>query len=188
LFVSCYKPPVSQILHSLPESVSTSFDSDVLVGELNCKHRAWNFTSIDRNVRKGSYFSLSQYTAVNHPENPTCIHRIFLTTVLEFYLSTRYSIQNTNPDPLQIQDILLPWAWTVRLLCLVLGFSSPCICTPSPIKPQVYSVTYFPPIRPRISAHKFQKFNCYEYLFDRILLTPPMCGATYAPPTFLVSK
>jgi len=51
LFVSCYNPPYSPVLHSHLDSVFSSFDSVVLVGDLNCKRTAWNCSSVDRNVR-----------------------------------------------------------------------------------------------------------------------------------------
>ena len=188
MFVSCYKPPDSQILHSLSESVSSSFHSVVLVGELNCKHTAWNCTSVDTNSRKLLYFSLSQYTAVNHPENPKYFLTNFQTIVFDISLSTWYSVQNTLPDTFQIQDIFVPWVCAVRLLSLVIGFSSPCICTPLPIKPRVYSVTYSPLLKLDSALTNSNNLTFFKYLFFWIFLTPPMCGAPYAIPTSSVSK
>jgi len=51
LFVSCCNPPDSLSLHSDLNSVVSSFDSVFLVGDLNCKHTAWNCISVDRNGR-----------------------------------------------------------------------------------------------------------------------------------------
>ena len=49
LLVSCYNPPDSLSLHSNFDTVSSSFVSVVLVGDLNYKHVAWNCNNVDRN-------------------------------------------------------------------------------------------------------------------------------------------
>ena len=51
LFVSCCNPPDSPILHPDLGSVVSSIDSVFLVGDLKCKHTAWNCISVNRNGR-----------------------------------------------------------------------------------------------------------------------------------------
>jgi len=51
LFVSCCNPPDSPILHSDLGSVVSSIDSVFPVGDLKCKHTAWNCISVDRDGR-----------------------------------------------------------------------------------------------------------------------------------------
>jgi hypothetical protein len=49
LFVSCYNPPESPVPYFDLNSLFSSFDSVALIGDLNCKHIAWYFISVDRN-------------------------------------------------------------------------------------------------------------------------------------------
>jgi hypothetical protein len=62
----------------------------VLVGDMNCKHTAWNFSSVDRNGRMLLSYCLSQNTAINYPDQPTYSHTNFQPSVLDIALSTAY--------------------------------------------------------------------------------------------------
>jgi len=87
LSVSCYNPPNSPILHSDLDSVFSSFDSVVLVSDLNCKHTAWNCIFVDRNSWTLLSYCLSQNIAVNYPDHPTHFCTNFQPSVLDIALS-----------------------------------------------------------------------------------------------------
>jgi hypothetical protein len=87
LFVSCCSSPDSPLLHSDFDSVVSSFDSVVLVGDTNCKRRAWNCIYVDRNGRMLLSYCLSQYIAINYPDHPTYSHTTFQPSVLDIALS-----------------------------------------------------------------------------------------------------
>ena len=99
LFVSCCSSPDSPVLHSDLDSVFSSFDSAVLVGDMNYKHTAWNCISVDRNGRMLLSYCLSQYIAINYPDHPTYSHTIFQPSVLDIALSKHCALSKPLAVP-----------------------------------------------------------------------------------------
>ena len=49
LFISSYLPPTATLISTDLDAIFSKFDSVVLVGDLNCKHVAWNCSSVNKN-------------------------------------------------------------------------------------------------------------------------------------------
>ena len=105
LSVSCYNPPNSPILHSDLDSDFSSFDSVLLVSDLNCKQTAWNCISDDRNGWTLLSYCLSQNTAINYHHHPTYFHTNFQTSVLNITLSKHYILSKQLSVPALFSDL-----------------------------------------------------------------------------------
>ena len=106
------------INHPTPQSLTltsirffSSFDSLVLVGDLNCKHTNWNCISVDRNCRTLLSYCLSQNIAFYYPDHPTYFHTSFQTSALVFLSqSTVYCPNNC----LSLHSLLTIIRWYLR--------------------------------------------------------------------------
>jgi len=111
LFVSCYNPTNFPILQPDLHSVFSSFDSVVLVSDLNCKHTAWNCIFVDRNGPLLLSYCLSQNIAVNYPDHPTHFHTNFQPSVLDVALSKHCLLSKPLSVPALSSD-LIPTVFT----------------------------------------------------------------------------
>ena len=71
LFVSTYLPPASTIVPADLDAIFSQNDAVVLVGDLNCKHVAWNCASENTNGRTLLSYCLNNNITINHPDQPT---------------------------------------------------------------------------------------------------------------------
>jgi hypothetical protein len=127
LFVSGYTSnrPDFPILHSDLDSVFSSFDSVVLVGDLNCNITAWNCISVDRNGRMLLSYSVSKKIAINYPDHRTYFHTDFQPSVLDIALSKHCLLAKplSVPGPYLKFFYVPPFPNLVRfsIICMLTG-------------------------------------------------------------------
>ena len=71
LFVSTYLPPASPLTPADLDEIFSHDDAVLLVGDLNCKHVAWNWASANTNGDTLLSYCLQNNININHPDQPT---------------------------------------------------------------------------------------------------------------------
>ena len=104
LFVSTYLPPASPLTPADLDEIFSHDDAVLLVGDLNCKHVAWNCASANTNGDTLLSYCLQNNININHPDQPTHFPYNSYPSVLDIALSKRCSISKPTSPPVLSSD------------------------------------------------------------------------------------
>ena len=101
LIVSGFHPPGNTLCPADLDTVFSSTDPAILLGDLNSKHPAWNCHHADRNGHILLDYCLERSVMLNHPNQPTYVHPRGSASILDIALTKGCHISS----PTSIMDL-----------------------------------------------------------------------------------
>ena len=104
LFVSTYLPPAAPVVRTDLDKIFSTFNSVVLVGDLNSKHVAWNCATVDANGKTLLTYCIDNNLSIHYPDQLTHFPHNSSPSVLDIALTKLCSVSKSLAAPILSSD------------------------------------------------------------------------------------